>query len=74
MDTQDAPIEDGHDEATDDQRLEGVIQQVRGDVALGNVDDVRAMVRQRLSEAGLDASESDVDAVMSAVDGGTPAG
>jgi hypothetical protein len=74
MDTQDAPIEDGHDEATDDQRLDGVIQQVRGDVALGNVDNVREMVRQRLAEAGMPATENDVDAVMSAVDGGTPAG
>ncbi|MCD2441539.1 hypothetical protein LQ757_04525 [Agromyces sp. SYSU K20354] len=71
MDTQDAPIEDGHDDATDDQRLEGVIQQVRGDVAIGNVDDVRTMVRQRLSEAGLPALENDVDAVMSAIDGTT---
>jgi hypothetical protein len=74
MDTQDAPIEDGHDEATDDQRLEGIIQQVRGDVALGNADDTREMVRQRLEEAGMSASESDIDAVLSAVDGGTPAG
>ncbi|WP_173923455.1 hypothetical protein [Agromyces sp. Marseille-P2726] len=74
MNTQDAPIEDGHDEATDDQRLEGVIQQVRADVALGNVDGTREMVRQRLSEAGMPASENDIDAVMSAVDGGTPAG
>lgn len=74
MSTQDAPIEDGSGEASDDQRLEGIIQQVRADVALGNVDDARGMVRQRLEEAGMPASDSDIDAVMSAVDGGTPAG
>ena len=54
--------------------VEGIIQQVRADVALGNVDDTREMVRQRLEEAGMSSSDSDIDAVLSAVDGGTPAG
>jgi hypothetical protein len=72
--TRDEPVEEGHDEATDGQKLEGVIQQVRGDVALGSVDDVRKMVQQRLEEAGLPASPNDVDAVVSAVgDGGSSA-
>jgi hypothetical protein len=72
--TRDEPVEDGHDEATDGQKLEGVIQQVRGDVALGSVDDVRKMVQQRLDEAGLPSSPNDVDAVVSAVgDGGSSA-
>ena len=68
--TRDEPVEDGHDEATDGQKLEGVIEQVRGDVALGHVDDVPKMVRQRLEEAGLPASPNDVDAVVSAVGDG----
>ena len=57
--TRDEPVESGHDEATDGQKLEGVIQQVRGDVALGSVDDVRKMVQQRLEEAGLPASPNE---------------
>ena len=67
--TRDEPVESGHDEATDGQKLDGVIQQVRGDIALGNVDDVRTMVQQRLDEAGLPATPNDVDAVVSAVGG-----
>lgn len=68
--TRDEPVESGHDDATDGQKLEGVIEQVRGDVSLGNVDDVRKMVQQRLDEAGLPASPNDVDAVVSAVGDG----
>ena len=69
MDTQNEPIQDGHDDASDAQKLEGIIEQVRNDVVLGYVDDVRTMVRQRLEDAGLAASANDVDAVVSAVDG-----
>ena len=69
MDTHNEPIQDGHDDASDAQKLEGVIEQVRSDVVLGHVDDVRKMVRQRLEDTGLPASENDVDAVVSAVDG-----
>ncbi len=68
--TRDEPVERGHDDASDGQKLEGVIQQVRGDIALGHVDDVHKMVRQRLDEAGLPASPNDVDAVVSAVGDG----
>jgi hypothetical protein len=68
--TRGEPVERGHDDASDGQKLEGVIDQVRGDVALGHVDDVRKMVQQRLDEAGLPASPNDVDAVVSAVGDG----
>lgn len=69
VETQDAPVEEGSlTDADDDQRLEGVIEQVRADVLLGHVDDVREMVRQRLDQAGLGASENDVAAVLSAVE------
>ena len=73
-DTQDEPVERGSDDATEGQKLEGVIQQVRGDVALGHVDGVREMVRQRLEDAGLPASPNDVDAVVSAVGAGGTGG
>lgn len=72
-DLQTEPVEAGHDEATNEAKLEGVIEQVRGDLLLGHVDDARRMVRDRLADAGLGADESDVDAVLSAVEGGAPA-
>ena len=72
-DLQTEPVEAGHDDATRAEQLEGVIEQVRGDLLLGHVDDARGMVRDRLADARLGASESDVDAVLSAVEGGAPA-
>jgi hypothetical protein len=66
--TQDAPIEEGSTtDADDGQRLEGVVEQMRGDLLTGHVDDLERMVRERLEQAGLGASQNDVDAVMSAV-------
>ena len=66
--TQDAPVEEGSlTDADDGERLEGVVEQVRGDVLLGHVDDLPQMVRERLEQAGRPASPNDVDAVISAV-------
>ncbi|MWB99450.1 hypothetical protein [Agromyces seonyuensis] len=69
-DTQDEPIMDGWDDATRGEQLEGIIQQVRADLAGGAVDDLPTMVRQRLEDAGLPSGPSDVDAVVSAVGAG----
>ena len=66
MDTQDAPIEDGSDEATIQQKIDGVARQMQGDAELGHVDDLRAMALQRLEEAGLPTDDSTVDAVVDA--------
>jgi hypothetical protein len=66
MDTQDAPIEDGSDEAGIDEKIVGVAQQMRGDVELGHVDDLRAVARQRLEEANLPTDDATVGAVVDA--------
>jgi len=67
MERQNEPIEEGSDDASRSQKLEGVVAQVRGDLDLGHVDDVRVMVRQRLEDAGLPSSDADVETVVSAV-------
>ena len=64
MDTQDAPIQDGSDEATNSEKIAGLAQQMRGDAAAGYVDDLRAMARQRLEEAQLPTDEATVDQVV----------
>ncbi|MET4158618.1 hypothetical protein [Agromyces sp. PvR057] len=67
-DTQDAPVQEGSlTDAGDGERLEGVVEQVRADALLGHVDDLPQMVRDRLEQAALPASQNDVDAVLSAV-------
>jgi hypothetical protein len=67
MERQNEPIEEGSDDASRAQKLEGVVVQVRGDLDLGHVDDVRVMVRQRLEDAGLASSDEDVESVIAAV-------
>ncbi|GAA1522070.1 hypothetical protein BJ978_001677 [Agromyces terreus] len=63
-----APVQEGSlTDADDGERLEGVVEQVRGDLLSGHVDDLQRMVRERLEQAGLAASPNDVDAVVSAV-------
>ena len=67
MDTQDAPIEDGSNEAGIDDKIAGVAQQMRGDAELGHVDELRSMARQRLEEASLPTDDATVDRVVTAV-------
>ena len=52
---QDLPIE-----------IAGVAEQMRGDAALGHVDDLTAMARQRLEEANLPTDDATVAAVVDA--------
>jgi hypothetical protein len=67
MDTQDEPIEEGHDEASIADKIAGIAEQMRGDVELGHVDRLRAMARQRLEEANLPTDDATVDSVVAAV-------
>lgn len=60
--TQDQPIEDGHHDATDAQRLAGILTQVRADLALGHSHDATELLRQRLGDAGIELSDADFDA------------
>lgn len=67
MDTQDAPIEEGSDDATERERIAGIAQQMQADTAAGAVDDLRTMVRQRLEEAQLPADDATVDSIVATV-------
>lgn len=67
MDTQDAPIEDGSDDASIGDKIAGIAEQMRADAAAGAVDDLRAMARQRLEDANLPTDDATVDAVVATV-------
>jgi hypothetical protein len=58
------PVEDGHDDASDGDKVAGIVEQTRADVAQGNVDDVRDALAQRLREAGLEVSHEEFDAIL----------
>lgn len=66
-DTQDTPIEAGHDAATDNQRLAGILAQVRADLQLGHSNDARELLTQRLHDAAIELSEADFDSALAAL-------
>jgi hypothetical protein len=67
-DTQDQPMQDGN-HATNDEKVQGVIGQVRADVELGTVDDPRTLLLQRLGDAGLELPDDEFEKVLASVTG-----
>ncbi|WP_403021108.1 hypothetical protein [Salinibacterium sp. GXW1014] len=56
--TQDGPIQDGSDDATNEQRLDGIIEQVRSDIREGHTHEpAEQMLRQRVRETGVEVSD-----------------
>jgi superfamily II helicase len=47
------PVEDGALEATDDERIDGIVEQVRADILVGTQSDVESLLRQRLDDAAV---------------------
>jgi len=68
MTTQDSPTQDGHDDATDRDRLAGLVAQVRADYLLGTTSDAAGMLRTRLSDAGVTVSDEDFDKLVATVE------
>lgn len=67
MDEQTTPREDGHDDASDRDKLDGIVEQMKQDVAQGHVDDTDDALRQRLADAGLDVDDEEFAALADAV-------
>ncbi len=66
MDTQDAPIQDGSNDASVEDKLAGLAEQLRSDAQGGNAEGLRSMTRQRLEESHLPTDDATVDAVVEA--------
>ena len=60
------PVQSG-EAATDDDKVAGVIEQTRGDVSQGNVDDIEDVLRQRFADAGLELSADEFARALAAV-------
>ncbi|GAA2031510.1 hypothetical protein GCM10009819_14270 [Agromyces tropicus] len=58
---QDEPVEDGALEADPADRIAGILEQVRSDVRLGHAQDEEAELRQRLADAGISASDAEIE-------------
>ncbi|MDN4614373.1 hypothetical protein P5G50_07915 [Leifsonia sp. F6_8S_P_1B] len=57
--TQDEPIMDGSTEATHEDRLAGVVQQVRADLQLRPEEDREELLRQRLTDVGIELDDAE---------------
>jgi hypothetical protein len=57
--TQDEPAMDGSTEASHEDRLAGVVQQVRADLQLRPEEDGEALLRQRLTDVGIELDEAE---------------
>ena len=67
MDDQGTPIEDGSDDASKSEKLAGLVEQMRQDVAAGNVTDVEDALRQRLDDASIDLDEQEFAALLASI-------
>jgi hypothetical protein len=59
-DTQKEPIQPGSDDASRQQKIEGILDQVRSDARLGNAGDTDQLLRERLADAGLSLDEGEL--------------
>ena len=62
-------MEDGHDDASNADKLAGLVEQMRQDVAAGNVSDVEDALRQRLDDTGVELGEQEFAAVLASIRG-----
>jgi hypothetical protein len=65
----DEPVLDGASDATDEDRLEGVVEQVVWDVRHHLTKDGRALLRERLSETGITVDDETLAKIDQRVDG-----
>lgn len=61
------PVEEGSGEATDQERIDGLLEQMRADLELGNVDDVRSALAQRLADAGIPVDADELDGLVASL-------
>lgn len=66
---QDAPIEDGAQDATDEAKLAGLADQIREDIRAGNGHDVASVLRTRLDDAGIQVDQDRFDRLLRDVQG-----
>lgn len=67
MSEQNHPVENGSREASDEDRILGIVDQVRGDRAMHADQDVRRMLVDRLSDAGISVTDEQVDKLVALV-------
>ncbi|WP_419818793.1 hypothetical protein [Glaciibacter flavus] len=67
--TQDEPIQDGATEATRDDKLAGLVEQVRADAHDLPREEVRSNLLQRLGDAQITVSDDELDGLLERIVG-----
>ncbi|KQQ93255.1 MULTISPECIES: hypothetical protein [Microbacteriaceae] len=62
--TQDSPIQDGSDEAGQDEKLRGLVAQIRHDFHSGVSPDPEEDLRRRLGDSGIELSDDEFATVL----------
>jgi hypothetical protein len=65
-DTQDQPMQDSNNASNAD-RLSGIIGQVKADISLGNDGDTRILLEQRLHDAGIELTPAEFELTLAEV-------
>lgn len=58
------PVEDGHDDATNSARIDGIVEQTRADVGQGHTDDFEATLRQRFADADMTVNDEEIRRIV----------
>jgi len=62
--TQDEPTMDGSMEAGRDEKIAGIVEQVRADLRLRPSEDGHPLLRQRLTDAGLELDDAEIARIV----------
>jgi hypothetical protein len=68
--TQDEPVMDGSNEAGSQAKVAGIVEQMRGDMQLRPREDSEKLLRQRLSDAGIELDDAEISRIAQDVQNG----
>jgi hypothetical protein len=61
------PVEDGSGDASERDRLDGIVEQTKQDLAMGHVDNAETALRERLADVGIDVDDAQFAELLATV-------
>jgi hypothetical protein len=63
------PVEDGSEDASERDQLDGIVEQTKQDLAMGHVDNAETALRERLADTGITVGDEEFATLLAAVRG-----
>ena len=60
----DASAHEDHNQASDAEKVDGIVEQTRGDLQQGNITDIPDALAQRLKDAGFEVSDAEFQKLL----------